>query len=586
MAGAARRADLADDREDDVLGGDAVRQFAVNLNQHVLGFFLDQRLGCQHMLDLGGADAVGQRAESAMGGGVAVAADNRHARQGKALLRPDDVDNALALVMLGIIFNAEFAGVLGQRLDLDAAFLVLDAVDPVFRGRHIVVHHGEGLFRGAHLAAGHAKAFKGLGAGHFMDQMAVDIKERGTVLIDGNHVVIPDLVIQGLFCCLGHLRHSHLENTIVGVDLRWPCGKVKICSLDGRLPGPLSYPARTLQRDVHRICATTPLNMSGQQPRLSVDPPETLSRETVIETLLSPVILFFLLGAMASFARSDLSIPEAIAKGMSLYLMAAIGLKGGVEVAEAGFSADLVAAALAGLALSFLIPVGAFFALRGFGRLDAVNAAAVAAHYGSVSVVTFVTGAEFLTTNAMGAAGYMVAVLALMETPAIIVGLFLASHYGEKSPGSPNQSRSELLRETLLNGSVVLLTGSFLIGLIIAKDGFAPIAPFFESGFRGILCLFLLDMGLVAARRLREARSLTLRLTFLAILFPLVNGTIGALLGALIGLDTGSAAALAILAASASYIAVPAAMRLALPQADLGPVSDAVSWLSHSRSTS
>ena len=310
--------------------------------------------------------------------------------------------------------------------------------------------------------------------------------------------------------------------------------------------------------------------MSGQQPRLTHDPPETLSRETVIDTLLSPVILFFLLGAMASFARSDLSIPEAMAKGMSLYLMAAIGLKGGVEVAEAGFSADLVAAALAGLALSFLIPVGAFFALRGFGRLDAVNAAAVAAHYGSVSVVTFVTGAEFLTTNAMGAAGYMVAVLALMETPAIIVGLFLASHYGEKSPGSPNQSRSELLHETLLNGSVVLLTGSFLIGLIIAKEGFASIAPFFESGFRGILCLFLLDMGLVAARRLREARSLTLRLTFLAILFPLVNGTVGALLGALIGLDTGSAAALAILAASASYIAVPAAMRLALPQADSG----------------
>ncbi len=299
-------------------------------------------------------------------------------------------------------------------------------------------------------------------------------------------------------------------------------------------------------------------------------PLEILSWAIVIETLLSPVILFFILGAAASFARSDLSIPEAIAKGMSLYLMAAIGLKGGVEVAEAGFSADLVAAALAGLTLSFLIPVGAFFALRGFGRLDAVNAGAVAAHYGSVSVVTFVTGAEFLTANSMGAAGYMVAVLALMETPAIIVGLYLASHYGEKSGGALTQTRGELLHETLLNGSVVLLTGSFVIGLIAGKDGFIPIAPVFEAGFRGILCLFLLDMGLVAARRLREAKSLTLRLTFLAILFPLINGFIGTGLGALVGLDTGSAAALGILAASASYIAVPAAMRLALPQADSG----------------
>ncbi len=254
---------------------------------------------------------------------------------------------------------------------------------------------------------------------------------------------------------------------------------------------------------------------------------------------------------------------------MSLYLMAAIGLKGGVEVAEAGFTSDLLLAALAGLALSIIIPIVMFRFLRGFGRLDPVNAAAVAAHYGSVSVVTFVTGAEFLTSGGMGAAGYMVAVLALMETPAIIVGLFLAARHGGVSNDTQSE-RGELLRETLLNGSVVLLTGSFLIGLIAGKEGFAPIAPFFEAGFRGVLCLFLLDMGLIAARRLREARSLTVRLAVLAIVFPVINGTIGALIGALIGLDAGSAAALAILAASASYIAVPAAMRLALPQADSG----------------
>lgn len=289
-----------------------------------------------------------------------------------------------------------------------------------------------------------------------------------------------------------------------------------------------------------------------------------------METLLSPVVLFFVLGILAAFARSDLAIPEAIAKGLSLYLMAAIGLKGGVQVASSGFSLDFLLAAVTGLVLSAAIPVAAFFVLRGFGRLDAMNAGAVAAHYGSVSVVTFVTGTEVLASAGMAPAGYMVAVLALMETPAIIVGLFLATRYAVESSGVAAQSREDLLRETLLNGSVVLLTGSFIIGLLVGKEGFAPIAPVFETGFRGILCLFLLDMGLVAARRLRQVKSLTLRLSVLAIAMPLVNGFIGVALGALLGLEVGSVAALGILAASASYIAVPAAMRLALPEADSG----------------
>lgn len=285
-----------------------------------------------------------------------------------------------------------------------------------------------------------------------------------------------------------------------------------------------------------------------------------------LEVLLSPVILFFVLGAAAAFARSDLAIPEAVAKGISLYLMAAIGLKGGVQVAASGASAEMLAAAVAGLALSCLIPLPAYAALRRFGKLDAVNAAAVAAHYGSVSVVTFVTGVEVLEAGGMAPGGYMVAVLALMETPAIIVGLMLA----QRGATVEAQPKGALLHETLLNGSVVLLTGSFVIGLIAGKEGFAPIAPVFDGLFRGMLCLFLLDMGLVAARRLRDARALTARLAGLAILFPIVNGTIGVLVGTLAGLGPGSAAALGILAASASYIAVPAAMRLALPQADPG----------------
>lgn len=285
-----------------------------------------------------------------------------------------------------------------------------------------------------------------------------------------------------------------------------------------------------------------------------------------METLLSPVILFFVLGAAAAFARSDLSIPEAIGKGLALYLMAAIGLKGGVQVSDAGFSTEMLAAAVAGLVLSVLIPLPVFFALRRLGKLDAVNAAAVAAHYGSVSVVTFVTGVEVLTTYGLPPAGYLVAVLAIMETPAIIVGLLLARG-GMKSDG---HRRGELFRETLLNGSVVLLLGSFLIGLVAGSEGFEPIAPVFETAFRGVLCLFLLDMGLVAARRLMASRSITARLAALGVGFALINGTVGVLVGAVIGLDAGTAAGLGILAASASYIAVPAAMRMALPEADAG----------------
>lgn len=289
--------------------------------------------------------------------------------------------------------------------------------------------------------------------------------------------------------------------------------------------------------------------------------------DTALATLTSPVILFFLLGALAAFARSDLHIPEAVAKGLSIYLMMAIGLKGGVEVSKSGFTSDLLVAAAAGLSLSLLIPFLAFAVLRSFGRLNAVDAGAVAAHYGSVSVVTFVTATEILTRQGLGPAGYMVAVLALMETPAIISGLYLARRGGGAARAG---GKSGLLHEILLNASVVLLVGSFAVGLIAGESGFEPIRPVFDGLFRGLLAIFLLDMGLLAVRRLTQTRSLTARLTVLAVALPLVNGAIGTGIGVLIGLDAGSAATLGILAASASYIAVPAAMRMALPQADPG----------------
>ena len=288
----------------------------------------------------------------------------------------------------------------------------------------------------------------------------------------------------------------------------------------------------------------------------------------VIQTFTSPVILFFVLGVLAALVRSDLAVPEALAKGLSLYLMAAIGLKGGVAVSRSGVDATVGLALIAGIAASFLLPFIAFAVLKWFARLDGINAGAVAAHYGSVSVVTFVTAVEIYELQGIPPDGYMVAVMAAMETPAILTGLLLANR--ALGDTETRQAGSELLREVFFNASVVLLLGAFLIGMIAGTVGFADVAPFFEAGFKGVLCLFLLDMGLIAARRLMESRAMTMRLIIVALALPIVNGAIGTGLGALIGLSTGSTAILGVLCASASYIAVPAAMRLAMPKADAG----------------
>lgn len=285
-----------------------------------------------------------------------------------------------------------------------------------------------------------------------------------------------------------------------------------------------------------------------------------------VDALLQPVVLFFLLGALAAFARSDLAVPEAVAKGIALYLMMSIGLRGGGEVAHEGLTAAMLLAGACGIALSFLLPLPAFWLLRKAGRLGRTDAAAVAAHYGSVSVVTFAAGSEVLRAIGMAPAGFMVAVLALMETPAILTGLMLA----RRGESDALAARGGLWHETFFNGSVVLLVGSFAIGVIAGEKGFAPIAPVFDTLFKGMLCMFLLDMGLVAARRLMDRRALTWRTAVLAVVLPLANGSLGVGLGLAAGLDPGSAAALGILAGSASYIAVPAVMRLALPEANPG----------------
>ncbi|MCR5876127.1 sodium-dependent bicarbonate transport family permease [Phenylobacterium sp. J426] len=290
------------------------------------------------------------------------------------------------------------------------------------------------------------------------------------------------------------------------------------------------------------------------------------SLQLALTNLLAPAVLFFLLGFGAGWLRSDLTVPESAAKTLALVLMLSIGFKGGVEASKAGLSQDFASAATAGVALSFGIPVLGFFVLRAISALDRATAAATAAHYGSVSIVTFVAGTEFLRASGLQFGGYMVAVVALMETPAILSALLLA---GSGAAGRQGL-RGELIREVALNGSVVVLIGSFLIGAISGSAGMAKLEVFVGPVFQGVLVLFLLDMGLVAARRLKAARSLTPALIAFALVMPLVSCGLGLAISLALGLGAADAAVLAILAASASYIAVPAAMRIALPDADPG----------------
>ena len=280
--------------------------------------------------------------------------------------------------------------------------------------------------------------------------------------------------------------------------------------------------------------------------------------------LLTPMILCFALGLAAALARSELTIPEAAAKTMSIYLLFAIGFKGGVAVNDHGLDGSLLFAILGGVALSFGLPFIAFALLKLLTRLSPTDAAAVAAHYGSISIVTFVTAISVLQSSGITSEGYMVAVAAAMEAPAIISALWLVSRTGRAEPMD-----ADLWREILLNGSIVLLVGSFLIGLATGAKGMARIDAFIVAPFQGILCLFLLDMGLVAGRGLKAAKGvLSLGAVAFGILMPVIGAALGLAVGLALGLSTGGVALMMVLSASASYIAVPAAMRVALPEAN------------------
>jgi uncharacterized protein len=283
------------------------------------------------------------------------------------------------------------------------------------------------------------------------------------------------------------------------------------------------------------------------------------------QNLVSPIILSFLLGLLAALGRSDLSFPEAVAKGLSLYLLFAIGFKGGVGVAAHGIDARLAAALLTGMALSFVLPFIGFVLIRTLAKVSVADAAAVAAHYGSISIVTFVAASSLLTATGIATEGYMVAVAAVMEAPAILSALWLVARRG----GSDRPMNADVWREILLNGSIVLLLGAFAVGWMTGEKGLAEIESFIVAPFKGVLCLFLLDMGLVAGRGLRgSGRVLSLGVVAFGVFMPLVGATLGLAAGASLGLSFGGVVLLMVLCASASYIAVPAAMRVALPEAN------------------
>jgi hypothetical protein len=283
-----------------------------------------------------------------------------------------------------------------------------------------------------------------------------------------------------------------------------------------------------------------------------------------VDSLLTPPILFFALGVFAAVAGSDLEVPQPIAKFLSLYLLLAIGMHGGHALHESGFTWGIVAALVAAMLMATVVPFVAFFVLR--ARLGLDDAAAVAATYGSVSAVTFVTAGTFLTSAGIPWGGHMVAAMALMESPAIVVGVLL--HRWAGGTTGERLDLRELLRETAFNGSVVLILGSLLIGLVTGSGGWAALSPFADGIFKGMLSFFLLDLGLLAARRWGDLRSAGAFLPAFAVLTPVGSAAVAIVLARAIGLGAGDAIMFAVLCASASYIAVPAALRLAIPRAN------------------
>ena len=289
-----------------------------------------------------------------------------------------------------------------------------------------------------------------------------------------------------------------------------------------------------------------------------------------LSNLLIPAVLFFALGFVAQLVRSDLKFPPELAKALSIYLLVGIGLKGGIELSHAQLG-DALNAVMAALVLGFGLPIIAYAILLA-GRLDKLNASAIAAHYGSVSAGTFLTAIAYLNALEIEHESYPVIMLAIMESPAIIVGLLLARFSRASGAGEDDARENhmgELMRDAFTNGSVMLLFGAMVIGLVVKPDALATITPFFSTLFMGVLSLFLLEMGMEAGKRIADFRRAGLVLIAFGVVMPLIGAAAGILVGHYwLGFSEGGVLLVAILGASASYIAVPPAMRLAIPEAN------------------
>ena len=284
--------------------------------------------------------------------------------------------------------------------------------------------------------------------------------------------------------------------------------------------------------------------------------------DLLVQNLVSPIVLAFALGMVARWVKSDLEIPDAIYQALSIYLLFAIGLKGGVAISETP-AAQLIGPISITLILGVLTPISAFFVLKFFGRLSRIDAAASAAHYGSVSAVTFLAAIEAAKFAGIPADGYLPALVAVLEVPGIIVGLLLA----RQTRGGGIKSA---LHEVLAGKSIFLLIGGMVIGGVCGAAKIASVAPFFIDPFKGVLCIFLLELGMVAGRRIVDAKKAGWRLIVAGCVLPLVHGLIGTFGGILFGMSSGGAAVFGAMVGSASYIAAPAAVRIALPKASPG----------------
>ena len=287
----------------------------------------------------------------------------------------------------------------------------------------------------------------------------------------------------------------------------------------------------------------------------------------LFENLTNPALLFFVLGIIAVYVKSDLEIPPNSSKFISLYLLFSIGFKGGQELSHETFTSEIGWSMLFGISISMIIPLYTFFILK--RKLNVFDAGAIAAAYGSVSAVTFVTAVSYLDAQQLKLHGHMVAIMALMESPAIIIGLILISIFNKEEISTRIRIPS-VIKHSLTNGSVLLILGSLVIGFMANAKQAEGIKPFTNDLFKGFLAIFLLDMGITSGRKLKSFFSFGIFPFVFAIIIPLLNGCIFALLSSFVTTDVTNRFIFAVLAASASYIAVPAAMKITVPKANSG----------------